>query len=308
MTKQLTIGYVGLGEAGWPMCGRLVDAGYQVIVRDSDQQRTRQFAAEYGCASAVQLDDLAEAEIVVTMLPNGNVVRHVLLDEDGGLSTRLRPGTIVIDSSSSDPRGTRELGSALAGGELVLLDAPVTRSVPGANHLTIMVGGDDQEALARALPVLEAMAKRVFRAGRLGCGHAMKTLNNLLGAAGFVAALDAVVIGYRYGLDPQAMMEVFNAGTAHNFSTEHVVPTESLTRRYDSGFKLALMIKDMGICRDLAESVGFGGELPAYLHQQLSEALAALGDEQLDHAAAIEHWEHKAGVELPSAAGAASRP
>jgi 3-hydroxyisobutyrate dehydrogenase-like beta-hydroxyacid dehydrogenase len=102
-------------------------------------------------------------------------------------------------------------------------------------------------------------------------------------------------------------MDVFNAGTAHNFSTEHVVPTESLTRRYETGFKLALMIKDMGICRDLAESVGFGEELPAALQRQLSEALAALGNEQLDHAAAIEHWEHKAGIELPSPAGAAPR-
>jgi 3-hydroxyisobutyrate dehydrogenase len=148
------------------------------------------------------------------------------------------------------------------------------------------------------VPILEAMAKRVFRVGGLGCGHAMKTLNNLLGAAGFVAALDAVAIGYRYGLDPQTMMEVFNAGTAHNFSTEHVVPTESLTRSYRSGFKLALMTKDMGICRDLAQNVGFGAELPDYLHRRLSEALAALGDEQLDHAAAIEHWERKAGIEL----------
>lgn len=130
----------------------------------------------------------------------------------------------------------------------------------------------------------------------------MKTLNNLLGAAGFVAALDAVAIGCRYGLDPRTMMDVFNAGTAHNFSTEHVVPTESLTRRYQSGFKLALMIKDMGICRDLAESVGFGTELPSYLHRQLSEALDALGDEELDHAATIEHWERKAGITLPGAA------
>jgi 3-hydroxyisobutyrate dehydrogenase len=308
MSRALTIGYVGLGQAGWPMCGRLVDAGYRVLARDSDQALTRQFAAEHGCAPAVKLDDLAEADIVVTMLPNGHVVRHVLLEEDGGVCTRLRPGTIVIDTSSSDPRGTRELGAALAGCGIVLLDAPVTRSVPGSEHLTIMVGGDDEEAVARAVPVLEAMAKRVFRAGGLGCGHAMKTLNNLLGAAGFVAALDAVAIGCRYGLDPHTMMEVFNAGTAHNFSTEHVVPTESLTRRYESGFKLALMVKDMGICRELAESVGFGHELPAYLHRQLSEALAALGDEQLDHAATIEHWEHKAGIELPSPAGAASRP
>lgn len=307
MSEQLTIGYVGLGQAGWPICGRLVDAGYRVIARDSDAGRARQFAAEHGCAAAEQLDDLTEAEIVVTMLPNGHVVRQLLLEEDGGLCTRLRRGTIVIDTSSSDPRGTRELGAALAGREIVLLDAPVTRSMPGSDHLTIMVGGDDEEAVARAVPVLEAMAKRVFRAGRLGCGHAMKTLNNLLGAAGFVATLDAVAIGCRFGLDPQTMMEVFNAGTAHNFSTEHVVPTESLTRRYESGFKLALMIKDMGICRDLAESVGFGEELPAYLHRQLSEALAALGDEQLDHAATIEHWEHKAGIELPSPTGGGSR-
>lgn len=304
----MTIGYIGLGQAGGPMCARLVRAGYRVMAHDSDGERARRFAAEHGCSAAERLDDLREAEIVVTMLPNGHVVRQVLLEEDGGLAMRLRPGTIVIDTSSSDPQGTRDLGDALAAREIVLLDAPVTRSVPGSEHLTIMVGGDDADAVARAVPLLEAMARRVFPVGGLGCGHAMKTLNNLLGAAGFVAALDAVAIGSRYGLDPQTMMDVFNAGTAHNFSTEHVVPTESLTRRYESGFRLALMVKDMGICRDLAQSVGFGAELPGYLHRQLGEALDALGDEQLDHAAAIEHWERRAGIELPwpASAGPAS--
>lgn len=302
MADQAIIGYVGLGQAGWPMCARLVRAGYRVVVHDSGAGRSRRFAAEHECVAADRLDDLGQADIVVTMLPNGHVVRQVLLHEDGGLAARLRPGTIVVDTSSADPQGTRELGAALADRQIVLLDAPVTRTIPGSEHLTIMVGGDDEDAVSRAVPLLEAMAERVFRVGQLGCGHAMKTLNNLLGAAGFVAALDAVAIGCRYGLDPRTMMDVFNAGTAHNFSTEHVVPTESLTRRYQSGFKLALMIKDMGICRDLAESVGFGTELPSYLHRQLSEALDALGDEELDHAATIEHWERKAGITLPGAA------
>jgi 3-hydroxyisobutyrate dehydrogenase len=295
------IGFVGLGHAGWAMADNLAAAGYRLAVSDADGEREQRFVAEHaGVAAGLEAFD--GADLVVTMLPNGDVVRWALLEHDEGLAARLAPGTIVIDTSSSDPYGTRALGAELAERSLILLDAPVTR--PAHDHvntrrIAFMVGGDDPDAVDRAIPVLEAMAERVFRAGALGDGHAMKALNNFVACAGEVAALDAMMIGARFGLDVETMLDVFNAGTGRNFCTEHVLIDESLSRRYATGFQLALMAKDMGIASHLAEETGFDTTWPAQLRARMAAALAALGDPAADHSEALKYWERLAGVELP---------
>ena len=300
----MRIGYIGLGQAGWPMSEKLIAAGHELVVHDADAERERRYVAEHACAGAGTIAGLAGVEAVICMLPNGDIVREVLLGIDGGLCGHLDPGTIVIDTSSADPFGTRVLGAALAERGIVLIDAPVTRPRPGNDELTIMVGGDEAAAVERAMPLLEAMAARVFRVGGLGCGHATKTLNNFVAVAGLIAALDALMIGHRFGLDPATTLEVFNVGTAHNFSTESVLGQESLTRRYRSGFQLALMAKDLGICAHLTEETGFETSLPAYLRDTLRRALADMDDEHADHAAALIHWEKRAGAQLPGASEA----
>ena len=119
------------------------------------------------------------------MLPTGQIVSSVMLDmEGGGLAKSLRPGALLIDMSSSDPIGTRELGEALAKRGIALVDAPVSGGTSGAKArtLTIMIGGDDKEAIARAKPILETMGNRLFDTGPLVSGHAMKALNNYVAA------------------------------------------------------------------------------------------------------------------------------
>jgi 3-hydroxyisobutyrate dehydrogenase-like beta-hydroxyacid dehydrogenase len=294
------VGFVGLGHAGWPMAENVAAAGYALAVSDADAARERAFAAEHDGVDG-GLEAFGGCDLVVTMLPNGDVVRAALL-EDGGLAARLDPGTIVVDTSSSDPYGTRALGEELAERSLTLLDAPVTRpdhDKVDTRRIAFMVGGDDPEAVDRALPVLEAMAERVFRAGPLGHGHAMKALNNFVACAGEVAALDAMMIGARFGLDVETMLDVFNAGTGRNFVTEHVLVDEALSRRYATGFQLALMVKDMGIAAHLAEGTGFDTTLPAQLRARMATALAALGDPAADHSEALKYWERLAQVELP---------
>jgi 3-hydroxyisobutyrate dehydrogenase-like beta-hydroxyacid dehydrogenase len=293
-------GFVGLGHAGWPMAENVAAAGYALAVSDADAERERAFAAEHDGVEDGP-DAFGGCDLVVTMLPNGDVVRAVLLD-NGGLAGRLAPGTIVVDTSSSDPYGTRALGEELAERSLTLLDAPVTRpdhDKVNTRRIAFMVGGDDPGAVDRALPVLEAMAERVFRAGPLGHGHAMKALNNFVACAGEVAALDAMMIGARFGLDVETMLSVFNAGTGRNFVTEHVLVDEGLSRRYGTGFQLALMVKDMGIAAHLAEGTGFDTTWPAQARDRMAAALAALGDPAADHSRALEYWESMAGVELP---------
>jgi 3-hydroxyisobutyrate dehydrogenase-like beta-hydroxyacid dehydrogenase len=162
-----------------------------------------------------------------------------------------------------------------------------------------MVGGDDEAAVERAVEVLSAMAESVFPAGPLGAGHAMKTLNNYVAAAGLIAAFDALLIGNRYGLDPETMLDVFNLGTAQNFSTVFVLKEQALSRQFESGFQLGLLVKDLGIATNLTETLAFESSMPAFLHERLSRAFEDLGDEHADHAAALLYWEKIAGQQLP---------
>ncbi len=300
---QLTaVGFVGLGQQGGPMAANLIAAGFPLIVRDADLERERRFVAEHGARGCSgDPAPLAEVEILITMLPDGRVVRDALLGEDG-IASRLRPGTIIIDTSSSDPYGTRELGAALAAKGLILLDSPVTRPEAigeDTRRITFMVGGDDDAAVDRVMRVLEAMAERIFRAGPLGSGHTMKTLNNYVSAAGLAAALDAMIAGQRFGVDVETMLGVFNAGTARNFSTANTLIDEAMSRRYGAGFQLALMVKDLRIASSLFERTGFDAPQSQLVRDQFAQALAHLHDQRADLSRSLEDWEHRGEVRLP---------
>jgi 3-hydroxyisobutyrate dehydrogenase len=235
------------------------------------------------------------------MLPTGRVVREVLLEWDGGLAAALAPGTVVVDMSSSDPPGTRELGAALAELRVGLVDAPVSGGVPKAESgtLAIMVGGDDEDAIERATPLLEVLGERLFRTGPLGSGHAMKALNNVVAAAGFTAAAEALLIGHRFGLDPVVVVEVLNASTGRNFSTEYTLVHHVLPRTFATGFALGLLAKDVAIAAELAEVVGVEAPVSRLLRQLWADAVADQGPE-VDHSAALRHWEKLNGASLPS--------
>jgi 3-hydroxyisobutyrate dehydrogenase len=284
------------------MAANLLAAGYGLIVRDADLERERRFVAAHGgrgCGGDPAV--LGEADILITMLPNGQVVRDALLGNDA-IASQLRPGTIIVDTSSSDPYGTRELGRELAESGLILLDSPVTRPEAvgeDTRRITFMVAGDDEAAIDRVMPLLHAMAEQVFRAGRLGAGHAMKTLNNYVSAAGLAAALDATVAGQRFGLDVETMLKVFNAGTARNFSTVNTLIDEAMSRRYGAGFQLALMVKDLRIASSLFERVDFDAPMSRLVRDQFADALARLDDQGADLSRSLEGWESRAGVKLP---------
>jgi 3-hydroxyisobutyrate dehydrogenase len=139
--------------------------------------------------------------------------------QDGALAANLKAGAIVIDMSSADPVGTRALGDDLAARGLHLVDAPVSGGVPRAidGSLAIMIGGQ-AEIVAAAKPVLACMGSKLFEVGSLGCGHAMKCLNNFLAATSFAAASEAVRVGRQFGLDPEIMADVINVSTGRSFA------------------------------------------------------------------------------------------
>jgi 3-hydroxyisobutyrate dehydrogenase len=285
------VGFVGLGRMGWPMSRNLADAGIELVVRDQDDALQARFAAEHGAVGAQRPADFAACDVVVTMLPGDRDVREAVLDWDGGIASALAPPAVVVDMSSSNPRGTRATGAALEALGLSLVDAPVSGGIPRAEDgtLSIMAGADDPTAVERVLPVLEVLGSRVFRTGPLGSGHAMKALNNFAGAAAYAAAAEALEIGRRYGLEPGTIIEVINASTGRSFNSEHVFGEHVLTRRYATGFALGLLAKDVAIAADLAQASGFDTPVCRLVSERWAAALDGLGF-AADHSEAHKTW------------------
>jgi 3-hydroxyisobutyrate dehydrogenase len=289
------VGFVGLGTMGWPMAANVAKGGYDVVGLDADPAVAQRWADEHGGTAATGPESFADVEAVVTMLPTGAVVRAAILD--GGIADALPEGAVVIDMSSAEPSATLSLGPDLAQRGVALVDAPVSGARPKAidGTLTIMLGGDDEAAIEKAIPVIETMSANIFRTGPLGSGHAMKSLNNYVGGAAFVATCEALVVGTKFGLDPATMVEIMNVSTGRNFTTMMAAPNEILTRRFGSGFSLALFTKDIGIAADLAEDVEVEAPVSRLVHERMRGALEEL-DQVVDHTAALKVWEERAGV------------
>jgi len=287
----MTIAFIGIGNMGSPMAANLCKARHDLIVFDSAAGRAAQFAAEHGCRAAAELAELAAAEFVVTMLPTGQIVREVYLRE--ALAQRLDPGTVAIDMSSSEPKGTQELGAALARHGIALIDAPVSGAVPRAiaGTLAIMIGGDDKPAVERAKPLLAAMGNRLFETGGLGTGHAMKALNNFVAAAGYAAAAEALIAGRRFGLDQTRMLEILNASTGRNFITELVMQEHVVNGKFGTGFALGLLAKDVKIAADLTRDVQLDAPLARLVSERFEQARDQLGFGR-DNTEAILAWDN----------------
>ena len=246
------VGFVGLGTMGLPMAKCLIKAGYKIQGFDLSEEARVELEKAGGkvCKKAELTAHGAEA--VIIMLPNSAIVNQVVL---GSLIDHLGDA-MLIDMSSSAPTETRTLGDELDQRGLQMVDAPVSggpkRAINGS--LAIMVGGDAAR-VARVKPVLAALGHAIFQTGPLGSGHAMKALNNFVSATGLTAACEALVVGKKFGLDPEQMVDILNASTGRNNSTENKIKPFVLSGTYDGGFSLALMAKDLNVAADLADAM-----------------------------------------------------
>ena len=285
------VGFVGVGTMGKLMAANLVKAGFALVIRDANPEAQEQFIASHGGEAATAPQSFAATGVVVTMLPSGTDVREAVLGWEGGIAAAMPPGAVVLDMSSSDPVGTTALGRDLAPLGIRLVDAPVSGGITRAESgtLSLMVGGQDEDAFSRVRPVLEVLGARIFRTGPLGSGHAMKALNNFLGAAAFTTAAEALAIGHEFGLDPRVMLDVINTSTGRSFNTEVVLKDDVITGRYGTRFALGLMAKDVGIAADLAEAVGVDAPACQLMRRRWAEAAADLGF-AVDHSEAHKRW------------------
>lgn len=253
----MDIGFVGVGVMGAPMATHLARAGHRLRLLDADAARAREVAAAIGAGVAATPAELAAAsELVLTMLPDGQVVQQVALGPDG-LAQGLRRGSLLLDTSSAEPWLTRRTAAALAERGVAMVDSPVSGAAWGAEaaELVFMVGGEATD-VERVRPLLALMGRSVHHLGSLGAGHAMKCLNNCITAMTFVATSEALVAGQRCGLDPAAMVEVLDECTGGSWVSRTHFRQRIFNRAFDDPFRLSLMLKDIGIALRLAQDSG----------------------------------------------------
>src|SRR5271170_3328877 len=281
------IAVVGLGNMGVPMGACLVRAGYAVTGFDLSAAARGRFVAAGGRAADDVASAVAAADVVITLLPNGKIVR----DEMNSIRPHLKPGSIIMEMSSSAPLGTRKLGEELIAAGYGFIDAPVSGGVKRAadGTLAIMVGGDPA-TIDRVGPVLASMGRSIFRTGGLGSGHAMKALNNYVSAAGLVATVEALQVGRKFGLDPNLMADILNVSSGKNNTTELKLKQYIISQTFNAGFPLRLMAKDVRTADELAHDLGISTPLADLCAKLWDDAAAGLA-EAADHTEIMRYME-----------------
>ena len=283
------IGFIGLGNMGAPMAANLVKSGEHVLgfdvvpaARDASVRDGVQIVAN--APSAVD-----DAEIVVTMLPGGQQVLSVWNE----IVPRARQGTLFIDCSTIDVDSARKAHALAAARGVATLDAPVSGGVGGAKAatLTFMVGGSEH-AFARGKPVLERMGKRIVHCGEAGNGQVAKICNNLILGASMIAVSEAFVLGEKLGLSHQALFDVVSGSSGQCWSLTSYcpvpgpVPASPANNGYKAGFTAALMLKDLNLAKQAAQSAGVAAALGVHAGE-IYEQFAQGGHSALDFSAIV---------------------
>jgi 3-hydroxyisobutyrate dehydrogenase len=302
------VGFVGLGVMGRPMASHLSRAGCSLQLFDIAPGLATDLAAALpNAVAATSPAALAAAsDIVVTMVPNGEVVRSLVVGDEG-LLNGFAPGALLLDTSSSEPWLTEDTAKTLAGRGVAMVDAPVSGAEWGAQaaELVFMVGGTPAD-LERVRPLLAAMGKAVFHVGGLGAGHAMKCLNNLITSVNLLALSEGLAMGKRYGLDPEAMVDVLNVSTGMSWVGQTHIKQRVISRRFDDPFKLALMVKDIGIAMELGRVTGTPSPLSA-LAQELWRKAADAAEPNASVSELVRWVERASGIEITAGAAARER-
>ena len=239
------------------MSAHLAKAGHQLTLYDVDRSRAD---AAKGQGERITIADSPKAvaeqsDIVITMLPSGKYVSEVALGEQG-LIHGFGSGSLLLDTSSSEPWLTVTTAKALAEKNIEMVDAPVSGARAGAEagELVFMVGGS-RDAVGRVAPLLEIMGKQYFHLGPVGSGHTMKCINNTITAMTFLATSEGLALGKKAGLDPEVMTDVLNNSTGMSWISQTHIKQRIISRKFDDPFRLELMLKDIGIAMQLAEDL-----------------------------------------------------
>jgi 3-hydroxyisobutyrate dehydrogenase-like beta-hydroxyacid dehydrogenase len=292
----MDIGFIGLGQMGFHMARRLVEAGHHLVVFDSRREAIERLTA-LGAQAATSPRELADVvETVMVSLPTPDVVLAVATGPGGAIEgKRVRR---FVDLSTTGAVMAKRIFEALKARNIVQIDCPVSGGVTGATKgtLALMVSGPRAEINAIE-PALAAIGKIFFISERPGAGQTMKLCNNFLSAAAITATSEAMVMGVKAGLDPRIMLDVINSGTGRNTATEDKFGRVVLPRTFNLGFTVGLMTKDLKLCLGEGKALGVPMQVAEAVTQLLQTACDENGPDK-DLTTVVQPVERRAGVEV----------
>lgn len=285
----MQIGFVGLGHMGQPMVRNLANAGYELLAYDISPQAMEAVKEHAQCVN--QLSDIAKADVIFTMLQTGQQVHDVCLAEDGLFNAK--PGTLFIDTSSIDVDTCRQLHQAASDRQLKFLDAPVSGGVAGAKNasLTIMVGGE-HDIFESARPILNQLGQNIIHVGSAGNGQVAKICNNMILGISMIAISEAFHLGEQLGLAPEKLFQVAAHSSGQCWALTSYCPAPGLVENvpsnndYQPGFSANMMLKDLNLSQNAANSVGYHtplGEQATQIYNQF----VTTGNGQVDFSGII---------------------
>ncbi|MBR6902081.1 MAG: 2-hydroxy-3-oxopropionate reductase [Synergistaceae bacterium] len=295
----MKIGFIGLGIMGKPMAKNLIKAGHDLRVYNRTAAAADE-VVEFGKGKAVKAASAADAakgvELVLTMLPNSPQVKSVMLEDDK-VAEHMEKGAAFIDMSSINPIASREISDTLAKMGIDMLDAPVSGGEPKAidGTLSFMVGGR-KEVFNKFEPVLKAMGSSVVLCGDIGAGNVTKLCNQIVVAVNIAAVSEALMLGKKAGVDPEAIYQAIRGGLAGSTVMDAKAPM-IMDRNFKPGFKIDLHIKDLTNVMDAAKSVDSPIPLTAQVFEMM-KILHADGKGQNDHSALALVYEKMANTEI----------
>lgn len=302
----MSIGFIGLGHMGFPMAGRLLQTGNQVVVFDT-RSDAMQLAVEAGALVASTPKDVADrAETVLASLPSPEASINVTVGAQGLIEgARIRR---FIDLSTIGARTAQQISALLAERGIGMLDAPVSGGVGGAakGTLAIMASGPRHE-FDSAAATLQILGKPIFVSSQPGAGQTMKLVNNLMAAATLAATAEVMVMGVKAGLDPAVMIEVLNAGSGATHASRDKFPRAVLPRTFDFGFATGLMVKDVRLYLEEAAQVGAPAELAKAIALAWETTLTQEGPEA-DFTSIVKPIEAAAGVIIDGRSSSRAHP
>lgn len=289
----MKIGLIGLGIMGKPMAKNLLKAGYELWVNNRSQGPMEELAA-CGAHAAARKELAENAEVIITMLPNGPQVREVIL---GDVIKDMRPGQIFIDCSSISPVVSKEIAAALAEKGVEMLDAPVSGGEPKAidGTLSFMVGGK-QAVFDRCKDILGAMGVSVTRCGEVGAGNTTKLANQIIVACNIQAVAEAFTLAQKAGVDPEVVYKAIRGGLAGSTVLDAKGPM-MIAGNDKPGFKIDLHIKDLNNALDCAHTVGAPVPMTAAV-QEILQWLHNNDCGENDHSAIAKYYEHLTGIHI----------
>ncbi|WP_154223731.1 3-hydroxyisobutyrate dehydrogenase [Marinicella rhabdoformis] len=295
MTQK--VAFIGLGNMGGPMAKNLINEGFAVTVYDLNKDAMAELKAAGASIAAQATDAVTDADFVISMLPNGAIVKSLYIGNNkgnNGLISHLKKDVLVIDSSTIAADDARTVAKACEISGIAMIDAPVSGGTAAAQagSLTFICGGE-AEHYERAQPVLQAMGKNIFHAGTSGAGQVAKICNNMLLAIHMIGSAEALNMGAQQGLDPAVMSDIMKASSGNNWSLQVYNPYPGVmdnvpsSNGYQGGFMVDLMSKDLGLSQELAAKSQSATPLGA-LATQLYQIHQAAGQGGKDFSSILE--------------------